>query len=62
VSGDQLEGTTPGFIPTFRGSPTLEKYYAGTLFFDHASRFLHFTPHISMGSKEAIHAKGSHPC
>jgi hypothetical protein len=59
VSGDQLESTTPGLIPTFRGSPTLEKYHAGTLFVDHASRYLHFMPHISTGSQEAINAK--HP-
>jgi hypothetical protein len=57
VSGDQLESTTPGLIPTFRGSPTTEKYHAGTLFVNHASRFLHFTPHVSTGSREALNAK-----
>jgi hypothetical protein len=57
VSGDQLESTRPGLIPTLRGSPTTEKYHAGTLFVDHASRFLHFTPHTSTGSQEALNTK-----
>jgi hypothetical protein len=57
VSGDQVESSTLGLIPTYRGTPTTECYHAGTLFVDHASRFLHFTPHISTGSKEAITAK-----
>jgi hypothetical protein len=47
----------PGLIPTYRGTPTTDRYQAGTLFIDHASRFLHFTPHISTGGKEAITAK-----
>ncbi len=33
------------------------KYHAGTLFVDHASRFLYFTPHCSTGAEEAIAAK-----
>ncbi len=57
VSGDQVESSTPGLIPTSRGNPTTDRYHAGTLFIDHASRFLHFTPHISTGSKEAISVK-----
>jgi hypothetical protein len=59
VSGDQVESTTPGLVPTYRGTPSTDKYHAGTLFVDHASRFLHFTPHLSTGSKEAIMAKHS---
>jgi hypothetical protein len=57
VSGDQLESTQPGFIPTFKGSPTTSFYHAGTLLVDHASRLLHFTPHFSTGAKETISAK-----
>ncbi len=59
VSGDQVESTTPGLVPTYRGTPSTDRYHAGTLFVDHASRFLHFTPHLSTGSKEAIIAKHS---
>jgi hypothetical protein len=57
ISGDQLESTTSGFIPTYCGSSTTVKYHAGTLFVDHASWFLHFMPHISTSSQEAIGAK-----
>jgi hypothetical protein len=52
-----LESTTLGLIPTYQGSLTTEQYHTGTLFIDHASHFLLFTPHISTGSKEAIEAK-----
>jgi hypothetical protein len=57
ISGDQLESMQPGLIPTFKGSPTTSFYHAGTLLVDHASRLLHFMPHISTGAKEAIAAK-----
>jgi hypothetical protein len=52
-----LESTQPGLIPTFKGSPTTSFFHAGTLLVDHASRLLHFTPHISTGAKEAVSAK-----
>jgi hypothetical protein len=57
VSGDQIESSTPGLVPTFQGSPTTAVYQAGTLFVDHASRYLHFTPHHSTGANEAVQAK-----
>jgi hypothetical protein len=57
VSGDHLESTSPGLIPTYRGSFATKKYHAGTLFIEHASRFLYFTPHISIGCQEALGAK-----
>jgi len=57
VSGDQVESSSPGLVPTYRGTPTTARYHAGTLLVDHASRYLFFTPHISTGSKEAIQAK-----
>jgi hypothetical protein len=57
ISGDQVESTVPGLIPTYHGTPTTDKFHAGTLFVDHASRFLHFTPHMSTGGQEAIRAK-----
>jgi len=57
VSGDQLESTQPGLIPTFKGSPSSSFYHAGTLLIDHTSRFLHFTPHHFTGAIEAISAK-----
>lgn len=57
ISSDQIESTLPGLIPTYRGSPTTDFYHAGTLFIDHASHLLHFTPHTSTGAKEAITAK-----
>ncbi len=59
VSGDQVESTAPGLLPTYRGTPSTDRYHAGTLFVDHASRYLHFTPHLSTGSKEALQAKHS---
>jgi hypothetical protein len=57
VSGDQIESSTPGLIPTYKGTPTTARYHAGTLLIDHASRYLYFAPHISTGSHEAIIAK-----
>jgi hypothetical protein len=57
VSGDQLESSTPGLVPTFQGSPTTSSYRASTLFVDHASRFLYFTPHLSTGAQEAVATK-----
>lgn len=56
----QLKSIHPGLIPTFKGSFTTSFYHAGTLFVDHASRLLHFTPHLSTGAKEAVSAK--HQC
>jgi hypothetical protein len=47
----------PGLMLMYHGTPATERYQAGTLFADHASRFLHFTPYISTGGKEAIAAK-----
>ncbi len=44
VSADQIESTQPGIILIFKGSPSTSFYHAGTLFVDHASRFLFFTP------------------
>jgi hypothetical protein len=49
--------TSPSLVPMYRGTPTTMKYHAGTLFVDHASHFLYFTPHFSTGTKEAIAAK-----
>jgi hypothetical protein len=46
-------------IPTHCSSPASNKHHARTLFVDHASHHLHFTPHQSTGSKEAIQAKHS---
>jgi len=57
VSADQIESTQPGIILIFKRSPSTSFYHAGTLFVDHASRFLFFTPHISTGAHEAIEAK-----
>jgi hypothetical protein len=57
VSGDQVESYSPGLVPTYKGKPTTSKYHAGTLLVDHASRYLHFTPHLSTGSQEALQEK-----
>jgi hypothetical protein len=57
VSGDQVESSSPGLIPVCKGKPASSRYHAGTLFVDHASRFIHFTRHISSGCKEALQAK-----
>jgi hypothetical protein len=57
VSCDQLESTSLGLIPVHKGTPTNSSYHAGTLFIDHASRYLYFTPQISTGAIEAVQAK-----
>jgi len=57
VSGDHLESSTPGLVPAFQGSPTTSCYIAGTLFVDHASRYLYFTPHLSTGAQGTVAAK-----
>jgi hypothetical protein len=57
VSADQLESSTPGLVPIFQGSPSTAVFRAGTLLVDHASRYLHFTPHHSTGANEAVQAK-----
>jgi hypothetical protein len=57
ISGDQLESSTPGLVATYQGSPSTATYRAGTLLVDHASRYLHFTPHYSTGANEAVQAK-----
>jgi hypothetical protein len=57
VSGDQVESSLPGLIPVCKEKPASSRYHAGTLSVDHASRFIHFTPHISTGCKEALQAK-----
>jgi hypothetical protein len=57
VSGDQVESTMPGLVPTYRGTPTVDRYHAGTLLVDHASRLLHFRAHNSTGCKEVLQAK-----
>jgi hypothetical protein len=57
MSGDQIESTHPGLISIFKGSPSTSFYHAGTLLVDHASHFLHFSPHISTGATEAISGK-----
>jgi hypothetical protein len=44
-------------VATFQGSPSTAVYRASTLLVDHASRYLHFTPHHSTGADEAVHAK-----
>ena len=39
VSVDQLVSPTPGFVPTHRGRPTLQRYKAATVFVDHFSDY-----------------------
>jgi hypothetical protein len=38
VSGDQLESTSPGLVPTYRGTPTTSKYHASS--FAYADHYL----------------------
>jgi hypothetical protein len=59
ISGDQIESSSPGLIPTYRGTPVNTRYHASILFVYFASRFLYFMPHISTGASEAINAKHS---
>jgi hypothetical protein len=59
ISTNQLESSHPGLVPTYKGSPSTSSFHTGTLFIDHASHFLHFTPHLSTGAMEAINAKNS---
>jgi hypothetical protein len=59
ISCDQLESISPGLIPRFKGTPSTSSYHATTLFVDHASRYLFFTPYLSMGAVKAVQAKQS---
>jgi len=57
IFGDQVKSTTPGLVPTYKGTPTSQRYHTGTPFVDHAIRYLHFTPHFSTGCQESLLAK-----
>jgi hypothetical protein len=57
ISGDQLESTQQGIIPIYKGSPSTSFYNSGTFLVNHASRFLHFTPHKLTRTHEAIQTK-----
>ena len=47
----------PGFIPTWNGKPTKQKYGAATVSVDHASKWIFINLHESTGSEEALKAK-----
>jgi hypothetical protein len=59
ISCDQSDSTSPGLIPTFKGTPSTSSYHAGTLFVEHARRYLFFTPHLSTDAVGAVQAKQS---
>ena len=50
VSVDQLISPTPGFVPTHRGTPTLQRYKGATVFVDHYSDFTYVHLMIEMNA------------
>ena len=57
VSVDQLVSPTPGFVPTHRGIPTLQRYTCATVFVDHYSDFTYSHLMTEMNAKSTVEAK-----
>ena len=57
VSVDQLVSPTPGFVPTHRGIPTLQRYKGATVFVDHYSDFTYTHLMTEMNAKSTVEAK-----
>ena len=57
VSVDQLISPTPGFVPTHRGRPTLQRYKGATVFVDHYSEYTYIHLMIEMNAESTIKAK-----
>ena len=57
VSVDQLVSPTPGFVPTHRGYPTLQRYKGATVFVDHFSDFTYVHLMTEMNGATTVEAK-----
>ena len=59
VSVDQLVSPTPGFVPTHRGIPTLQRYKGATVFVDNYSDFTYTHLMTKMNAESTVEAKES---
>jgi hypothetical protein len=57
VSIDQLVSPTAGFVPTHRGTPTVQRYVGATVFVDHHSDFTYVHLMIKMNAETTAEAK-----
>ena len=59
VSVDQLESSTPGFIPQLKGKLTKQCYHAMTVFVDHYSGLSYIHMQRQLTSEETLEAKNA---
>ena len=57
VSTDQIVSPTEGFVPTHRGTPTVQRYHGATVFVDHFSDFTYVHLMIKMDAEATVEAK-----
>jgi hypothetical protein len=57
VSIDQLVSPTQGFIPTHRGTPTMQRYIGATVFVDHFSDFTYIHLMTKLDADSTVEAK-----
>ena len=57
VSADQMEATTPGLLPTTKGTPTKKRYLFCNFWVDHYSDFIYVTMHETKHAAELIKSK-----
>ena len=57
VSVDQLISPTPGFVPTHRGKPTIQRYRGATVFVDHYSDYTYVHLMTEMNAEATVKAK-----
>ena len=57
ISVDQLESPTPGLFGQLKGTPTLKRYKAATVFVDHFSRLSYVHLQESLTSADTLKAK-----
>ena len=54
---DQLVSPTPGFVPTYRGTPTTKQDLCATIFVDHFSNFTYAHIMMEMNAENMVEAK-----
>jgi len=57
VSVDQLESPVPGFVPTAKGRPTVQRYVGATVFADHFSDLTYVHLMKGLSGDETLEAK-----
>ena len=57
VSTDQIISPTEGFVPTHRGTPTIQRYHGATVFVDHFSDFTYVHLMTKMDAEATVEAK-----